>query len=133
MALLEDPVGLWRSIATTLGAGDDYSAMLSELIAHRLLQGPAVGDELSEAIVPIVASQGWQSGGAPVDAQRIGWSIHRPLYHWRLFGLLDEVRPPRLNNRPTGPDITSLNEAGQATALEYLRARATAPRTSLQT
>ncbi len=131
-ALLGDPVALWRAIATTIATGDDYSAMLSELIAHRLLEGPALGEALAEAIVPIVASQGWQSGGAPVEPQCIGRSIHRPLYHWRLFGLLDEVRPPWENNRPTGPNITSLNAAGRATALEYLRARATAPRTSLR-
>jgi hypothetical protein len=131
--LLEDPVGLWRSIAATIGATDDYAAMLSELIAHRLLEGPAVDDALSASIAPIVAAQGWQSGGEPLGAKQVGWSIHRPLYFWRLFGLLEEVRPPWVNNRPTGPNVTSLTAAGRSTALECLRARATAPRTSLHT
>jgi len=57
VALLEDPSALWRAVATTIGATDDYAAMLSELIAHRLLAGPALGDELEESIVPVVAAQ----------------------------------------------------------------------------
>jgi hypothetical protein len=46
--------------------------------------------------------------------------------------VLDEVRPRWENNRPTGPDITSLTLAGRATALAFLYAKATAPRTSLR-
>jgi hypothetical protein len=130
VALLEDPSPLWRAVATTIGATDDYAAMLSELIAHRLLAGPALNHELEESIVPIIAGQGWRSGGDPVDERRIVVSIHRPLYFWRLFGLLEEVRPRWVDNRPTEPNVTSLTPPGRATALEYLRARATAPRRS---
>jgi hypothetical protein len=131
LALLEDPSALWRAVATTIGATDDYAAMLSELIAHRLLAGPALGNELEESIVPVVSAQGWRTGSDPVDERHIVMSIHRPLYFWRLFGLLEEVRPPWLDNRPTGPRVTSFTGAGRAAALEYLRARAMAPRTSL--
>lgn len=132
-ALLDDPSALWRAIAATIGATDDYASMLSELIAHRLLEGPAVGDELEELIVPIVIAQGWRTGGQPVDERHIVLSVHRPLYCWRLFGLLDEVRPRWIDGHPTGPNVTSLTAVGRATALEYLRARATAARTSLHT
>jgi len=133
VALLEDPLALWRAVATTIGATDEYAAMLSELLAHRLLAGPALDHELEESIVPVIAGQGWKSGGDPVDERRIVMSIHRPLYSWRLFGLLEEVRPRWVDNRATGPNVTSLTPAGRATALEYLRARATAPRRSLHT
>lgn len=133
VALLADPAGLWRSIAATIGATDEYAALLSELIAHRLLDGPAVDDELAESIRAIVAAQGWRSGGRPVDERQIRMSIHWPLYFWRLFGLLDEIRPPWRDGHPTGQNVTSLTAAGRATALEYLRARATAPRRSLRT
>lgn len=130
--LLGDPVALWRAIAATIGAVDDFSSMLSELVAHRLLAGPAVGDELAQAIAPIVMAQGWASGGVPLDEQQAGWAIHRPLYHWRLFGLLEEVRPRWEYNRPTGPEVTSLNAAGRATALAYLHTLATGPRVDLR-
>lgn len=96
----------WGSV---MGATDDYAAMLSELIAHRLLAGPALGNELGESIVPVVSAQGWRSGGDPVDARHIVMSIHRPLYFWRLFGLLEEVRPPWIDGHPSGPNITSLS------------------------
>ncbi len=132
-ALVDDPSALWRSIATTIGATDDYAAMLSELIAHRLLDGPAIADALEQAIVPIVTAQGWRSGGLPVDERQIVLSVHRPLYWWRLFRLLDEVRPRWIDGHPTGPNVTSLTVAGRAAAVEYLRARATAPRKSLHT
>ena len=133
IALLEDPVALWRAVATTIGAADDFATMLSELIAHRLLAGPAPGNELATSIVPIVTAQGWRSGGDPVDERHIVASVHRPLYFWRLFGLLEEVRPRWVDGRPTGTNVTSLNLAGRVTALEYLRARAVAPRRSLHT
>jgi hypothetical protein len=133
VALLEDPVALWRAVATTIGSTDEYAAMLSELIAHRLLAGPALGNELEESIVPVIADQGWRSGGDTVDERHIVMSIHRPLYFWRLFWLLKEVRPRWVDHRPTGPNVTSLTATGRATALEYLRARATAPRRSLHT
>jgi hypothetical protein len=133
VALLEAPSALWRAVATTIAATDDYAAMLSELIAHRLLAGPALGNELEESIVPVVSAQGWRSGGDPVDERHISMSIHRPLYFWRLFGLVEEVRPPWIGGHPSGTNITSLSAAGRATAFEYLRARATAPRRSLQT
>lgn len=129
--LLDDGAGLWRAVAVGLGGAEEYSGMLSELIAHRLLEGPALNDALAEAIVPIVVPQGWQSDGEPADGQHIAWSVHGRLYHWRLFALLDEVRPPWQGNRPTGPNVTSLTPAGRATALAFLHAKATAPRTSL--
>lgn len=131
IALLEDPSALWRAVVTTIGASDDYAAMLSELIAHRLLDGPALDNELEASIAPVILAQGWRSGSDPVDERHVGLSIHRPLYFWRLFGLLDEVRPPWIDGHPSGPNVTSLTAAGRAAALEYLRARSTAPRTSL--
>ena len=59
--------------------------------------------------------------------------VNRPsAIHWRLFGLLEEVRPRWEYNRPTGPEVTSLNAAGRATALAYLHTLATGPRVDLR-
>lgn len=129
--LVDDTVGLWRAIATTLACEDEYLAMLSELVAHRLLDGPAVDGALEHDIGPIVAEQGWAAGGVRVSAHQAGLAVHRALYHWRLFGLLDEVRPRWEGGQRTVSSVAALNAAGRSTAIAFLRARATAPRKDL--
>jgi hypothetical protein len=130
--LVDDTVSLWQAIAATLASEDGYLAMLSELVAHRLLDGPALDDALEREIGPIVAAQGWAADGVPVTAKLAGLAVHRALYHWRLFGLLDEVRTKWEGGRPTGPNITALGAVGRSTAIAFLRARAMAPRTDLR-
>jgi len=98
----------------------------------RLLDGPALDDVLEREIGPIVAAQGWAADSVPVTARQAGLSVHRALYHWRLFGLLDEVRAKWEGGRPTGPSSTALNAVGRAAAIAFLHARATAPRTDLR-
>ncbi len=132
MALIDDPIGLWRLIAATLACEDDYVSMLSEFVAHRLLDGPALDGALERDLGPIVAAQGWIAGDERITPHAAGLAVHRALYHWRLFGLLDEVRPKWEGGRPTGPNITALNAAGRAAATAFLRARASVPRTDLR-
>jgi len=127
--LVDDTVGLWHAIASTIACDDEYLAMLSELLAHRLLQGPAIDDALEQDLGPIIAEQGWTPDGERVTAQHAAWAVSRALYQWRLFGLLDEIRPKWEGGHRTGSNVTALNAAGQSTALAFLRARATAPRT----
>lgn len=125
--LANDPVGLFRAVAATLACEDEYLAMLSELVAHRLLAGQAADHALEHAIGPIIEAQGWLAGREPVSAERAGWSVHRALYYWRLFGLLVETRPRWEGGRQTVLAVTALTPAGRAAALALLRARATAP------
>ncbi len=127
----DDTVGLWRAIASTIACEDEYLAMLSELLAHRLLDGPAIDDALEQELGPIIAEQGWTADGERVTSQDAAWAVHRALYHWRLFGLLDEIQPRWEGGHRTGPSVTALNAAGQSTAVVFLRARATAPRAYL--
>ena len=131
-ALANDAVGLWQAIAATLACEDGYHAMLSELVAHRLLDGPALDDALEREIGPIVAAQGWAAGGIPVTARQAGLAVHRALYHWRLFGLLDEVHARWEGGQPIRQGSTALNRLGRFTAIAFLRARATAPRSDLR-
>ena len=126
-ALADEPTRLWHVISTTLACEDEYQAMLGELIAHRLLAGPANDDALGRVIGPIIAAQGWRAGRESVTAEQAGRAVHRALYHWRLFSLLDEVRPRWEGGHPTGPNVTGLNPAGRSAAIAFLRARATAP------
>ena len=78
--------------------------------------------ELEESLVPRLCS------GLAERWRRRRRAAHRhvdprPLYSWRLFGLLEEGRPRWVDNRPTGPNMTSLTATGRATAFEYLLAR----------
>lgn len=128
LRLLDDPDELWRTIAAGLGCFDGYSTMISELIAHRLLDGPAQQEELAAEVTPIIQAQDWRSGGVPLDGPRIAASIHEPLRYWRLFGLIDEQQPRWEHGMRTVPWVVSLTVAGRATALAHLHARATGPR-----
>jgi hypothetical protein len=127
MLLADDPTALLHVVASTLACEDEYLAMLSELVAHRLLAGPAVDRALEEAIGPVIAAQGWRAGREPVTAEQAGWGVHRALYHWRLFGLLDETRPRWEGVRQAELAVTALTQAGRAAAFTFLRARAIAP------
>ena len=125
--LADDPAALFSQVATTLACEDEYLAMLSELVAHRLLAGPAVDHALEQAVGPVIVAQGWMAGRDPVTAEQAGGSVHRALYHWRLFGLLDEKRPRWEDRREAEPAVTALTPGGRTAAIALLRARATAP------
>lgn len=125
--LADDPAALFNQVATTLACEDEYLAMLSELIAHRLLAGPAVGHALEHGVGAVIEAQGWLAGREPVTAGQAGGSVHRALYHWRLLGLLDETRPRWEGGRPTAAAVTALTQVGRTAAIALLRARATAP------
>jgi hypothetical protein len=129
--LRDDPEGLWRELATTLGGRDDYDKTLAELVGLRLLDGVAVDDELTTSIAPIVTEQGWRTSDGPVTQRAIDSAIHHRLYWWRMLGLLQETRAGWEQLRRVGHDTTQLTTAGTATVLAYLRDRATAPRPGL--
>lgn len=127
LLLAEDPAALFREVAPTLACEDEYLAMLSELVAHRLRASPAVDQALEQAVGPVIAAQGWVAGREPVSAQQAGWGAHRALYHWRLFNFLDEKRSRWEDGKQVEPAVTALTPAGRAAALTFLRARAIAP------
>jgi hypothetical protein len=132
--LAADPAALWRMIAATVGREDPYSTFLSELIAHRLLEGPAEThptdgrDELVDVVAPIVVAEGWRHRDEPPGRSDVDRAIHVPLREWRLFGLLAEEHPRWIGDRSIGRWTTALTEAGRATALAHLHARATEAR-----
>lgn len=130
--LLADTSGLWNQLATTLGGREDFGQMVAELIGLRLLQGPAIDDELEEALAPIVAAQGWRTGAEPVTQRQVGHAIAFRLCWWRMLGLLAEERPRWENLERIGHSKSALTADGEATVLAYLRHRATGPRHSLR-
>jgi hypothetical protein len=137
LALLDDPVVLWHAITAALGRQDAFAGAISELIAHRLLEGPAEtqplseSDELTQLLVTVLPAQGWQQGNTPIGVESLRHAVHEPLREWRLFGLLHEESPRYAGGRWVGRWMTSLTEVGRAAALAHLYARATEPRESL--
>jgi hypothetical protein len=127
LRLAADPAALFNQVAATLACEDEYLAMLSELAAHRLLARPAVDHDLEQAVGPVIVGQGWMAGREPVTAEQAGRAVYRALYHWRLFGLLDEMRPRWEGGRQVEAAVTALTPAGRTAASAFLRARAIAP------
>jgi hypothetical protein len=132
--LLDDPVALWWALMRTVGQPNAYAGMVSELVALRLLEGPAeyfgLNDSPSElllAISPTLLSQGWSSGGISLTEQDVERSIHGSLGEWRLFGLL---REPSLTREALIASrlVVSLSPIGEQAAEALLYARATARR-----
>ena len=128
MLLADDPTALFRVVASTLACEDEYLAMLSELVAHRLLAGPAVGKALERDVGPVMAAQGWRTGREPVTAGQAG--LERPPRALPLAPVRSRsrrrVRAGRAGDRRSRRSRRS-RRAGRAAALTFLRARATAP------
>lgn len=133
-ALLDDPVALWWALVGTVGQPHAYAGMVSELIALRLLEGPAEyisliesPSELLLAVSPTLSSQGWSSGGIPLTERDIEHDIHASLGEWRLFGLLRE--PPMTREALMASRFeVSLSPIGERAAEALLYVRSTAPR-----
>ncbi len=122
-ALIEDPVRLWRLMASTL-AGNEFEATVAELAAARLLGTPdgALGPGGVEVGVAEVAGQGWRTSEGPLTREDISWALTEVLRWWWVLGLLDaEGEPGR----------SSLTPAGRATVLAFLHGRATGPHQEL--
>jgi hypothetical protein len=127
-ALLAEPVGLWNELASTLGGNDQFGQMVAELIGLRLLDGPAIDDELEQTLAPILVAQGWRAGAEPVTQRDVGYAIGIRLFWWRMLRLLDETWPRWENQQPTGDRTTALTPVGETTVHAYLRSRAIGPR-----
>jgi hypothetical protein len=123
-ALAGDAEALWRVVAGRLGGGDDFGAIVSELVLVLLLDASGVLEaELVERVHAAVVGEGWhdRATGQPPDPEAVRRQLAEPL---RLLGVLGLSRQ--------GGDwrarTVALTGVGRATALEALRARASGPR-----
>jgi len=128
-ALLADPVGLWRVLASSLGGEDEFAQGLGELVGLCLVDGPAYGNSLSDDVQPMLAELGWQVEGRPLDVNFVRSSIWRPLHWWRTIAVADHrsARWDRETHQEAEPSSEWLTDAGRATVLAYLRERAIRP------
>jgi hypothetical protein len=123
-ALAGDAEALWRVVAGRLGGGDDFGAIVSELVLVLLLDASGVLEaELVERVHAAVVGEGWhdRATGRPPDPEAVRRQLAEPL---RLLGVLGLSRE--------GGDwrarTVALTGVGRATALEALRVRASGPR-----
>lgn len=128
--VLADPAALWAGLAETMGGRGSFDRALGELMAHRLLDGPATDDELVDAVGPVIASLGWRTESGPLSSDDVRSSVWDRWRWWRILGAV--VEEPSVWDRTTheqlSPRSTSLTPAGEATVLTYLRGRAIGPR-----
>jgi hypothetical protein len=124
---LEDAGELWRRAAHGLIAERSFANAVAELtLVVLVLEGESRRDEIVATITPIVVEEGWGTGRDSatrvfVDEQDVTIAMHDL---WRRAKALDlMVEKGDWMNRSY-----SLTDVGVATALEALRARATAPR-----
>jgi hypothetical protein len=122
--LAGDAEALWRAVADQLGGGDDFGAIVTELVLALLLDADeALQAELVERVHAAVVGEGWhdRATGRPPDPEAVRRELAEPL---RLLGVLGLSRE--------GGDwrarTVALTGVGRATVLEALRARATGPR-----
>ena len=97
LALLDDPERLWWAVTRALIGTDDYLAMVAELVALPLLDGPAeyIGpgstpSELALSVADELLAQGWRQGNTLLTLHDVDRDIHEPLRAWRPFGLLEK-------------------------------------------
>jgi hypothetical protein len=123
-ALAGDAEALWRAVASQLSSGDNFGAIVTELVLALLLDaGEVLQAEAVARVHAAVVREGWhdRATGQPPDPQALRRQLADPL---RLLGVLDLSRE--------GGDwrarTVALTRVGRATALEALRARAAGPR-----
>jgi hypothetical protein len=129
--LLDDPEALWQVLAGSLGGSHAFDRTIGELVAHRLLAGPAVDDDLVVSIEPVVASLGWRTADGPLSRSAIMAAVWDRWRWWHILGLLERETAhwDRESQRRIGHDVTSLTTPGRATVLAFLRGVALKPRT----
>jgi hypothetical protein len=122
--LLAEPERLWRLTAAGLIEGNDFSVFTAELFLAQLLDGePVPFGEIKATVGKAVDEEGFRENrtGEPPGDHDITWAIHRTSDLCRALGLL-------AGGGDCGDRSYSLTGTGKVTALEALRARATAPR-----
>jgi hypothetical protein len=123
-ALAGDAEALWRAVAGRLGGGDDFGAIVAELVLALLLGASEVLQaELVERVHAAVVGEGWHDRVTvrPPDSEAVNRQLAEPLRLLGVLGLSREGGDWRARR-------VALTGVGRATALEALRARATGPR-----
>lgn len=128
--LAADTGALWHALAQTLGGEHAFDRTVGELVAHRLLEGPATDDELVEVVGTGAAALGWQTRSGPFTHDQARSAMFARWRWWRVLHVIDET-PAAYDaaaSRRVRDRTTRLTPAGRPTVLAYLRDLATGPR-----
>jgi hypothetical protein len=120
-----DPSQLWRATAAGLLGGNDFSLFVGELFLALLLIADSIpGSDIAATVRQAADEEGFcaRRTGEPPSEHDISWAIDDTSNLCRALGLLADDGE-RLDGN------YGLTDAGKATAIEALRARATGPRT----
>jgi len=113
LELLGTPEMLWRLVARRLWLRPTVTCAVAEYaLAVLVVDGPRA--DLASGVAPLLASDGWRDGDRCLTVDDVAVLVRRFRLIADALGLLDSD--------------CALNAFGHATALEALRARATAPR-----
>ena len=129
-AALASPAVLWRRLVETLGGPNEFEEMVAELVALRLLQGDAVGDDLERELGPVLGALGWRRPDGEISAADVRDAVWERLRVWIALNVADHHWSVWNSDtqRQLEPSRVVLTEAGVPTAMAYLRERALAPR-----
>jgi hypothetical protein len=123
--LPDDPGHLWRVTAAGLLGGNDFSVFAGELFLALLLVADSLpGSDITATVQQAADEEGFcvRRTGEPPSEHDVSWAIQDTSNLCRALGLLTPGSD-RCDQR------YGLTDAGKATAIEALRARATGPRT----
>ncbi len=131
--LAKDTGALWNAVAQTLGGSHAFDRTVGELMAHRLLEGPATDDELVEAVRSGASTLGWQTRSGPLSDDQARSAMFARWRWWRLLQVTDEDPTvwDAAAQRRMRARTTRLTSAGRPTVVAYLRDLATGPRTEV--
>ncbi len=132
MQMVDDPAGLWSMVATETEEPGEFALAVTEAVGLRLLSGRAEVHQLAADVHPVLAAQGWSSGGDRITIRQVSSAIYIPIRWWRLFGVLEEERSrwDPVARVPLNPHTYALRPGGVSMVLAFLRARAIRPRHS---
>jgi hypothetical protein len=120
-----DPGHLWRATAAGLLGGNDFSVFAGELFLALLLIADSIpSSEITATVRQAADEEGFRARrtGEPPNEHDVSWAIHGTSNLCRALGLLTA-------DSDCSDCSYGLTDAGKATAIEALRARATGPRT----
>jgi hypothetical protein len=123
--LPSEPGHLWRTTAAGLLGGNDFAVFAGELFLALLLMGDAMpGSDITDAVQQAAEEEGFRTRrtGEPPSEQDVSWAIDGTSNLCQALGLLTAASD-------CAEGSYGLTDAGKATAIEALRARATGPRT----
>jgi hypothetical protein len=123
--LPDHPSHLWRATAAGLLGGNDFSVFAGELfLALLLIADSTSGSDIMAMVQQAADEEGFRvrRTGEPPSEHDVSWAIQGTSNLCRALGLLTA-------DSHCSESSYGLTDAGKATAIEALRARATGPRT----